>query len=559
MVGNIKDYLHSAQLLCIRQDLTGISFQQFWQDVAMQCHEIKKLKPMTYALWQHSSYEFLVLLFAALHAGKTVILPPHRVAELEQDLAKQQIYFLNRQALSQSDASIEQQLHFDEHFYTETRLYFYTSGSTGQPKSIARTLKQLLSEVQGLELSFGLSKAAIALATVSHQHIYGLLFKLLWPLATHRSFYDQHIAFPEEVSEIQKKLVIFNQPNYLISSPALLKRWTTDVILNHCIAVYSSGGKLDAGIRPYINVMITEVFGSSETGGIAYRYHDDALWHVFEDVEIKVVAAQELAVKTAHASSDEWILTADQVELSHPHDLKSDFRLLGRLDRIVKLEEKRLSLDAIEQQILSLGIVEQVYVLIIEKQHRQMLAAIVILNHQGREQLQHLGKAQFVHRLKTQLSLKLESIALPRQWRFLTQLPQNSQSKLDKQYMQSIFEENRYPVVLSQFIEEKDISYILEFIEELACFKGHFPGQPIYPGVGQIGLVQHFAKKNWLDLAWCNGYEQVKFQDLIQPKMVLCLNLQRQAHKIIFELKNQDKVFASGRLLFNLNPIQQDG
>lgn len=41
--------------------------------------------------------------------------------------------------------------------------------------------------------------------------------------------------------------------------------------------------------------------------------------------------------------------------------------------------------------------------------------------------------------------------------------------------------------------------------------------------------------------------------------MVLCLNLQRQAHKIIFELKNQDKVFASGRLLFNLNPIQQDG
>ena len=549
MLCHFQNHLHSLKPLCIQPDLSQVRFQDFWQDVMQQSHAIEALSQESWALWEPDSYQFLVLLFAALLAKKQVLLPPNRVSDLEKELAGQNIYFLQRQPVSHSyNQPIE--IDLDDAFLTQAQLYFYTSGSTGQPKKIPRSLRQLLNEVQGLDASFQLPEQAIAIATVSHQHIYGLLFKLLWPLARGRCFYQAQLAFPEDVADIQKKLTVFKMDNYVISSPALLKRWTQDVLLQDCLTVYSSGGKLESGVRPYLNRTITEVFGSSETGGIAHRQQDDALWIPFANVDIQTNAQQELQVRTNHAFSEDWIFTGDKVERVEAGNLKSPFRLLGRLDRIVKLEEKRLSLDAIEQKIVELDDIVQCHVLILEREHRQILACVAVLSEQARQQLQNGSKAQYIAALKAQLQAKLESIAIPRQWRFLTQLPQNSQSKLNKQYMKSLFQPMLLPIVLEQQHVADSASYRLEFSPELECFKGHFPDYPIFPGVGQIGFIQHFARQTWADLEWCNGFEQLKFQDLIKPFMVLQLQLTRKLHKVSFELTHADQTLASGRLLF---------
>ena len=94
--------------------------------------------------------------------------------------------------------------------------------------------------------------------------------------------------------------------------------------------------------------------------------------------------------------------------------------------------------------------------------------------------------------------------------------------------MKSLFQPMLLPIVLEQHHESEQVSYRLEFSPELECFKGHFPGKPIFPGVGQIGFIQHFARQSWAELEWCNGFEQLKFQDLIQPYMVLQLKLTRK-------------------------------
>lgn len=221
------------------------------------------------------------------------------------------------------------------------------------------------------------------------------------------------------------------------------------------------------------------------------------------------------------------------------------------MDRIVKLEEKRLSLDAIEQKIVGLDDIVQCHVLILEREHRQILACVAVLSEQAKLALQQSTKAQFVAAIKAQLKTKLESIAIPRQWRFLTQLPQNAQSKLNKHYMKSLFQSMLLPIVLEQQNEPDQVLYRLEFSPELEGFKGHFPGHPIFPGVGQIGFIQHFARQNWADLEWCNGFEQLKFQDLIQPYMVLQLKMSRKLHKVSFELTHAEQTLASGRLLFH--------
>ena len=551
---HFQHHIHSPQTLCIKADLSRISFQEFWLDVASQALQIQQLEAPVWALWEQDSYDFLVLLFAALQANKQVVLPPHRVSDLEKELASQQIYFLQRTAhFVATDTNI---FDFDSNFLNQAQLYFYTSGSTGQPKKIPRTLQQLFNEVCGLDASFVLPEQAIAIATVSHQHIYGLLFKLLWPLASGRSFYQNQVAFPEDVADIQKKIAPLNQSNYVISSPALLKRWTKDVLLYDCITVYTSGGKLDSGVRPFLNCPITEVFGSSETGGIAHRQEDDAWWIPFANVEIQSGEQQELVVKANHAFSTDWILTGDKVEVIESDHLKSPFKLLGRLDRIVKLEEKRLSLDAIEQKILELDGIKQCHVLVYEKAHRQILATVIVLSQEARQRLENHGKADFIATLKKQLAEKLESIAIPRHWRFLMQLPQNTQSKLNKTYLKSLFQPMNLPVVLAQHSLNEQISYRLEFTPELECFKGHFPNFPIYPGVGQIGFIQHLAKQHWADLQWCNGFEQMKFQNLIRPYSCVDLNLTRKAHKVSFELKMADKTLASGRLLFSVDSAQ---
>jgi len=552
MYCHFQKFIDSAQPLCIDDALHSTSFNYFWQDVALQAAAIAQMENLTWALWEADSYEFLVLFFAALLAKKQVLLPPNRVRELEQDFAAQQIYFLKRQ---NTEKVVPSSLTLDDAFLEQAQLYFYTSGSTGEPKKIPRTVRQLLNEVQGLSQSFSFDEHAIAIATVSHQHIYGLLFKLLLPLATGRSFYVPQVAFPEDVVQAQKQLETLGLSNYLISSPALLKRWTTDVVLQHCQMVFSSGGKLESGIRPFLNRPIIEVLGSSETGGIAHRAKDEDAWIAFSNVAIRI-EEQQLMVKSNHAFENDWITTGDGAAWTDA--TCQTFKLMGRTDRIVKLEEKRLSLDAIEQSIQALGVVKHSHVLVLEHEQRQILGCIVVLTEQAREQLQQQGKSAFVSYLKQQLKDSLETIAIPRQWRFLSQLPQNTQSKLNKNYLKTLFKPMLQPVVLSQSQNSDDYIWELEFPPELACFKGHFPTQPIYPGVGQIGFLQHFAKSIWSDLSWCQGYEQLKFQNLIRPYAVVQLKLARKDRKVSFELRDSEQILASGRLVFALQTEVED-
>ncbi|MBK0064614.1 MULTISPECIES: AMP-binding protein [unclassified Acinetobacter] len=550
-----NSFIQSHQTLAITADQQHISFAAFWQDVSQQAQLISLNPESIWALWQQDSYEFLVLLFAALQAKKRILLPPHRVAQLEQNLAAQNIYFLSRQTSAEVTPSFA--LDFSDQFIDQAQIVFYTSGSTGEPKHIQRTLLQLFNEVKGLNQTFSLPEAVIALATVSHQHIYGLLFKVLWPLLTGRSFYSPQLAFPEDVIGLQRHFAEQGLVNYVISSPALLKRWTLDLELVNSLAVFSSGGKLEKGVRPLLNQSITEIFGSSETGGIAYRTEDESAWQAFADVKVEI-QQQSLKVQTEHAFSTDWIETGDLAEWHDVTDLASGFKLLGRADRLIKLEEKRLSLDAIEQTIQTLAEIKQCHALLIEQEQRQFLACIVVLHDAAHQHLQQIGKQAFVSGLKQQLNGQLENIATPRLWRFLTELPQNSQSKLDKQYLKSLFQPMLEPVILSRSQVDECRQMKLEFTPELLCFKGHFPNQPIYPGVGQIGFIQTFAKHIWADLDWCNGYEQLKFQHLIRPYHVIELKLTRKQHKVSFQLSDAEQTLASGRLLFVLKDLDRE-
>lgn len=134
MTCHFQNHIQSTQVLCIRDDLTQIRFSEFWQDVHAQSVVIKTQTEQTWALWETDSYEFLVLLFAGLFANKDILIAPHRVKDLEIELAEQGIYFLARSDHSVSKDGEIASLSLDDTFLNQAQVYFYTSGSTGQPK-----------------------------------------------------------------------------------------------------------------------------------------------------------------------------------------------------------------------------------------------------------------------------------------------------------------------------------------------------------------------------------------------------------------------------------------
>ena len=165
------------------------------------------------------------------------------------------------------------------------QLTVFTSGSQGEPKSIKKTLRQFQNEIECLEQQWGqILGHAQVFSTVSQQHIYGLIFRILWPLAAKRCFHSTLFVSPEALLKAVGKVNVF-----WVASPAQLKRLderTAWQDISKFKAVFSSGGSLpeEAGRQIYENTRhkVIEVYGSSETGGIAWRQSvDNSLWTLF--------------------------------------------------------------------------------------------------------------------------------------------------------------------------------------------------------------------------------------------------------------------------------------
>ncbi|CDL86536.1 hydroxymyristoyl-ACP dehydratase [Xenorhabdus cabanillasii] len=66
---------------------------------------------------------------------------------------------------------------------------------------------------------------------------------------------------------------------------------------------------------------------------------------------------------------------------------------------------------------------------------------------------------------------------------------------------------------------------------DLSWFRGHFPVQPLLPGVAQIDWVMHYAQ-TLLAPGWAfSSIEMVKFQFPLQPEDNLLLKLQWEEKK----------------------------
>jgi len=146
----------------------------------------------------------------------------------------------------------------------------YTSGSTGDHIPCPKTAAQLLGEARLLAETFPLPADARVLPMVPSHHIYGLLFGVLVPLVSGASFYRHTPLHAAEIAAV-------GPVDALVSVPAHLRGLLIAKAgeLPPVARAFSSAAPLPPrvadAVKKRFGWTITEVFGSSETGGIAWR------------------------------------------------------------------------------------------------------------------------------------------------------------------------------------------------------------------------------------------------------------------------------------------------
>ncbi|SEF60036.1 AMP-binding protein [Marinobacterium lutimaris] len=397
----------------------------------------------TWVLYNLDPVEFSAQLLALWFSGKTACIPGDNLVGTQQRLAPRVSGALGdwEEALSFDSAAAEAACSYQLPAPDDVVIEVYTSGSTGEPQAITKTLAQLTAELKAHAGIWPYRPDEVVVSTVSHQHIYGLLFRILRPLYDGAPFERRLCHFMEDLQRVAGEY----RAHVLVSSPSHLQRLPESeafsLLAASCRRIFSSAAPLAAkaslAVQARLKTDVIEIYGSSETGGIAWRVQDDsgdAPWIPLPGIQVRASEEGVLELSSGHLPSMDWDTLADRIECGEG----GVFRLRGRADRIVKVEGKRVSLTAMEAFLEAVPGIDKVRATVLQK-GREELGIVLELTDAGQDDYQRQGRQEFINGLKRLLSDNFEAVVIPRRWRVVDELPWNRQGKVTQQALQELF------------------------------------------------------------------------------------------------------------------------
>ncbi len=426
-----------------------------WKDFLVDSAKIRKYLEENpaeeYILHCEDYWYFLCVFVAILQCQKTVYLTQNIAENFLADVKKPQIKLLTDQKVPDSDFIpdlIEKTEIPNEKYFRNcpkidaelTKIFLYTSGSTGKPKAVPQRLKEFEEDNAFVISKWGHEITSRKLVTtVSQHHIYGFLYGISLPFSLGTPFRRHRVEFPEEFEKMTDESYI------IIATPAFLKR-TCEVEENLSMKkvwIFTSGGAVSPELAVQCSRLFDfyplEVYGSTETSGIAYRQQnkDGLLWNPFDNAKLWIGDDGCLRIISPYIKNPEGFATSDLVEFQKD----GRFLLKGRSDSIVKIEEKRISLIEIEDRLLESGYISDVKVVAMQNDVRQYLAAVVVLNENGKEKFKNCEKFMINRFFHDYLIKYFENVVIPKKWRFVEKIPVDVQGKKHKLEIMAMFEE----------------------------------------------------------------------------------------------------------------------
>ncbi|WP_374382041.1 AMP-binding protein [Dongia sp.] len=555
-LASLFDGSRAADVVIARRADGSVSLAQFRADVTGVAALLAARKCRRGLLVTDETYWCAVGLLALAAVGADAILPqnttPGVIAALrgEWDLAlcdRDDIAFPEVIPLRQHYAVGATLPQFDP---ANGRLVLFTSGSTGEPKRVEKRFAAMEREAAALDevLSPTIPRDAVVQGTVTHQHLFGLTAKLFWPLLSHRTFDSRvHVHWESLLADLTPGAVIVSSPAHLTRLGGL----HVPASGKEPICLMSAGAPLsDAAARAAqdsLRAPLCEIYGSTETGIIATRRRQEAgpLWHAVPDVALDLSPTGTLVVRSPFLPSAQSHDTSDFAAF----EPDGGFRLLGRADRIAKIEGKRVSLAEVESGLQSLPQIAAA-ALVALPDDPIVLGAVIVPSELGRAELVRLGAFRFGRLLRQALAQSQEPAAMPRRWRFVDTLPVGAMGKVSDADLRALFAPASVREPETRAVRRLDDAVEIDLFNrpDMIQLGGHFPGMPVVPGVAQIDWAVKLAARHLgLPIAAASNY-QVKFQRLTLPGTLVTLQLAHDAarRRLSFTYRFGDETLTSG-------------
>ncbi len=538
-------------IVCYEGRYTDGVFKR-WRDFAEDCtkmrHFLLSQNVDKWILNCEDCYYFYVTFASLLQCRKEILLTANITPEFIKEIRLPGIGFLTDQKVPDSTdiaAIIEQPSMGTEEFppivASETKIHMYTSGSTGHPKAVLQRMKEF-----ELDNAFIMSKwgddfyKRIVCSCVNQHHIYGLLFSVVLPFAAGVPFRRNRITVPAEFKSLTDTSYM------IIAVPAFLKRTVEDETESFGLkspVIFTSGGVLTPDVAKKTDQIMgfwpIEVYGSTETSGIAYRQSKNGLeWTPFDNAEISQNADGCLIIRSPYISDPAGFETADLVEIFPD----GRFLLKGRSDSIVKIEEKRISVTEVENRLNQNPYVKDSCVIAMADR-RQYLAAAVVLSPAGVEKFAGADKFDINQYFRNYLAGFFEAVVLPRKWRYLDAIPQNAMGKRKKDDIKALFEKKIEDIhgISFDIKEQEENKVVVAFAAPENCdfYDGHFPEKKFLPAVAQFHIAVKVAEQYFKVEIPLVETKRIKFSHPIQPDTPMLLTITNDGDKLQFTYNDE--------------------
>ena len=464
-------------------------------------------------------------------------------------------------------------------FDPQAKFYLQTSGSSGKSKMIEKSLAQMIKESEYLADELNFSAQNTFFSSVSHRHMFGLTFKVFLPLALGARVIADELNYPEAILGLELANHVF------IASPVLLGALVQSPAassLKNLSGIVSAGSPLKKELRDKLgkicDARIVEIYGSTETGIVA-RDEGRGL-RLFDAVNAGLDGRGALNVSSPWC---DFFQTNDAASID-----EGRLALQGRIDRIVKLNDKRVSLESIEAKLLESGLLADCYCAPHPKFKR--IAALLQLNCEGLKKFRKIGKKGVADELKELLKLEFKNSV--RYFKIVEKMPRNQQGKFEKSEFENALFASPKPVwsggrvneageicggqiykngqnlasgpncgtvdtsvVCAKFegggerlensVQKYEFSAIMH--AGLDIFESHFPNLPLLPGFMQLDYVFELASGVGIDVSGARAVENLKFMKFVRPGDALRVCFEKRGGKLYFELFCNGEKCSTGR------------
>ena len=416
-----------------------------------------------------------------------------------------------------------------------------TSGSTGPPQPHAKRWGPLVANIgaEAERLAQFLERPSLhglnVLATVPAQHSYGFESTVLLALLGGASFDAGRPFYPADIAEALQRVPA---PRALVTTPFHLKTLLLAGVALPPVELALSATaplspQLAAQAEAAFGGQLVEIYGCTEAGQVAARR--TTAGETWQTLGALRIWREDTAGDEAGAAGERFLVHGGHVveptPLADVLELQDErhFRLLGRANDLIHVAGKRSSLAHLNFHLNRIpGVDDGAFWM--PEEHAdgitRTLAFVVAPTLSARQVIEALRE-------------HLEAAFVPRRVIHVPSLPREATGKLTAQALARFARDA---------LSEGDQ---FEIPADHPSFAGHFPGQPVLPGVVLLSLVlraldaQPALRQR---LGAVPQIAQVKFIAPVGPGTALRVALREQGSGVAFEVLRGDAAVARGQL-----------